>query len=90
MRNRTAAVILAVAALLGTSTAVASASPSELIYATLYQGPYADQATCTALQVAANDPPDELTTGCFFSQTNPGRGGGHGPGWYYRAMILIS
>jgi hypothetical protein len=89
MRKRTAAVVLAVAALLGTSAAVASAAPAGLHYRTYFVGAFPDQASCTPAQVARNDPPDVISSACFYDTTSPGPGAGIGPGWYYAYKYLI-
>ena len=89
MRNRTAAVILAAAALVGTSTAIAGAA-TPLANRAHYTGPFATQAACTTAQVARNNPPDIVTTDCFYFTVSPGLGAGPGPGWFYRYTYLIS
>lgn len=81
--------IVAAATLLGTSTAIANAATPQVNRAG-YSGPWATQATCTMSQVNRNDPPDVVTTACFFDAVSPGFGAGPGPGWFYRYQILIS
>ena len=83
---RLAAVVIGVAGLLATSVGVAGAAAAPQQSGLHIIGPFSTQAACQASDLAIDNPPEVITSGCFFSQTNPA-GGGVQPGWYYRALI---
>lgn len=85
-RARMAAVVIGAAGLLATSAGVAGAAVAPQQAGLHIIGPFSTQAACQASDLALDNPPEVITGGCFFSQTNPA-GGGAQPGWYYRALI---
>jgi hypothetical protein len=69
---------------------VGMASPAHaLAYTNTVIGPISSESVCAAKSAAENDPPQQWTSACRFSETYPGTTTSD-PGWYYNLHILIT
>jgi hypothetical protein len=87
-RGRIVTLAVGVVGLVAVSAGVADAAPTTLHYRTNYMGPISDQATCEARSAVLNDPPDVLTTSCYYSATFPNTTTSDA-GWYFLLRYLI-
>jgi hypothetical protein len=69
---------------------ISTANPAHAqSYTNTLIGPFSSQSECAAQSAANNDPPQDWTSACRFSETHPGTTVPD-PGWYYNLHILIT
>jgi invasion protein IalB len=86
-RSRIVALAAGMAGMLTVLVGVASPAHASS-YTNSLIGPFSSQSVCAAQSAAENDPPQDWTSACRFSETHPGTTVPD-PGWYYNLHILI-
>jgi hypothetical protein len=91
MANKRSRIVALAAGMGGLLTVlVGMASPAHAqSYTNTLIGPISSQSVCVADSTAENDPPQQWTSACRFSETHPGTTVSD-PGWYYNLHILIT
>jgi hypothetical protein len=87
-RSRIVTLAAGMAGILTVLVGTASAAHA-LSYTNTVIGPISSESVCAARSAAENDPPQEWTSACRFSETHPGTTVPD-PGWYYNLHILIT